>query len=179
MFTNIYFSNTNPPLRTTPTLCWCVTAVRYGALWGYVTVRYVDALRCVTSVCYSSVLWCVTEVCYGALRCVTLMRCGVLRWCVTTVRYGAALHRCVTAEHYGVLHHYVTTVHDGSALQYYVTVVRYTAVCYGALRWCTTLVRYDGALHCGDDMRNGGVLRCVTLVHYAVGDDASYADALR
>jgi len=41
--------------------------VRYGALRGYVTVRYVDALQCVTLACYGSVLWCVTEVCYGAL----------------------------------------------------------------------------------------------------------------
>jgi len=82
------------------------------------------------------------------------MRCAVLRWCVTTVGYGAVLHRCVTAVHYGVLQHYVTTVHDGSALQYYVTVVRYTAVCYGALR-------------------------CVTLVRYAVADDASYAVSCR
>jgi len=40
-------------------------------------------------------------------------------------------------------------------------------------------VRYDGALRCGDVMRNGGALRCITLVRYAVGDDASYADALR
>ena len=51
--------------------------------------------------------------------------------------------------------------------------------CSITLRWGVTLVRYDGALCCGDVMRNGGALRCVTLVRYAVGDDASYADALR
>jgi len=37
------------------------------------------------------------------------------------------------------------------------------------------LVRYA----VGNNMRNSCVLRCVMLVRCAVGDDASYADALR
>jgi len=48
MFTNIYFSNTVPPLRTTRTLCWCVSGLCYGGCaLRCVTVHYVDALRCV------------------------------------------------------------------------------------------------------------------------------------
>jgi len=63
MFTNIYFSNTVPPLRTTRTLCWCVSGLCYGGCaLRCVTVHYVDALRCVTFACYGSVLWCVTQV---------------------------------------------------------------------------------------------------------------------
>ena len=55
--------------------------------------------------------------------------------------------------------------------------MRYGAL--GALRRCVTVVRYDGALRCGDDMRNAGALRCVMVVRYTVGDDTSYADTLR
>jgi len=40
-------------------------------------------------------------------------------------------------------------------------------------------VRYADVLRRCVTVRYGGALRCVTLVHYAVGDDASYADALR
>ena len=66
--------------------------------------------------------------------------------------------------------------------QHYIHLVRYAVdnnMRNGGVLRCVTLVRYDGALRCCDDMRNGGALRCVTLVRYAVGDDASYADALR
>ena len=43
----------------------------------------------------------------------------------------------------------------------------------GALRSCVTIVRYS----VDDDMLNGGALRSVTPLRYAVCDDVSYADA--
>ena len=72
MFISIYFSNKIPPLRTTPTLRWCV-AVRYGGMLQYVTLMRYGVWR----------------------RRVTAVRYGALRRYVT-VRYGSALHRCVT-----------------------------------------------------------------------------------